>query len=310
MFKNEPKYIFYAGKGGVGKTSCAAAAALSYSKKGKKTLILSTDPAHSLSDSFRKKIGGDVKKLKENLYAVEIDPKKAIEEYKEKLAPQMEKLEFLKGLGMDDMFDIAGNTPGIDEFAAFDKFMQFMQSGEYDIIVFDTAPTGHTLRFLSMPDVLDSWLGKMIKIKMKLSGFTGMFKKILPFGEQEEEKIDSDSLYEMKRRLEEAKKILTDKKKTAYNIVMIPENMSIYESERALETLKEYEIFVKSAVINQLIPINKSCHFCTEKRKIQQERIKDIAKRFKGLEIKQVPLFKEEVNGFPMLEKVAKHLKV
>ena len=302
--------MFYAGKGGVGKTSCAAAAALAISEK-KKTLIISTDPAHSLSDSFGRKIGGEVKELKKNLFAVEIDPKRAMEEYKEKLQPQMEKFEFLKGLGMEDTFDIAGSTPGIDEFAAFDKFIQYMQSGEYDVIVFDTAPTGHTLRFLSMPDVLDSWLGKMIKLRMKLSGFTGMFKKLLPFGGDEEEpKVDSDQLEKMKKRLEDAKKILTDGKKTTYNIVTIPENMAIYESERSWETLKEYGIPVKSIIINQIIPENKSCKFCTDKRKIQLERVRDIGKRFKGLKIQQLPLFKDEVQGFDMLKKVSRYLDI
>ena len=104
MFKRKTKYIFYSGKGGVGKTSCAASVALAFAKKGKKTLILSTDPAHSLSDSFREKIGGEVMELKKNLFAVEIDPKKAMEEYKQKMAPQMEKMEFLKGLGLDETF--------------------------------------------------------------------------------------------------------------------------------------------------------------------------------------------------------------
>ncbi|MBN2042544.1 MAG: ArsA family ATPase, partial [Candidatus Aenigmarchaeota archaeon] len=161
--KKETTYHFFSGKGGVGKTSVSAATALHFSRNGKKTLIISTDPAHSLSDSFETKIGGEVKELRKNLFAVEIDPKKAMQEYKERLMPKIENMGMLKGLGLDDTFDIAGMTPGIDEIAAFDKFLQYMQSKDYDIIVFDTAPTGHTLRFLSLPDVLDSWVGKMIK---------------------------------------------------------------------------------------------------------------------------------------------------
>lgn len=304
------EYYLFAGKGGVGKTSVAAATALWFSKKRKKVLIISTDPAHSLSDSFDKKIGGEVKKIDKNLYAVEIDPQLAMEEYKEKLAPKMEKLEFLKGLGMEDTFDYAGMMPGIDEMAAFDKFMQFMDSKEYDIIIFDTAPTGHTLRFLSLPDVLDSWVGKMIKIRMKFSGMANLVKKVLPFGNPEEQgdKVGVDHLEEMKKRIETARDVLSNPEKTHYNIVMIPEAMSIYESERSLEVLKQYNIPVKSVVVNQLIPDNHKCEFCKEKRRMQQERLKDIMNRFRKFSIMTLPMFREEIRGRKTLEKAGKEL--
>lgn len=316
MFKNiinkerNTQYMFYAGKGGVGKTSVAAATALWFSKKGKKVLIISTDPAHSLSDSFEKRVGGELKKLDNNLFAVEIDPKRAMEEYKEKLMPKMENIEFLKGLGLDDMFDFAGMTPGIDEMAAFDKFLQYMDSKDYDIIIFDTAPTGHTLRFLSLPDVLDSWVGKMIKIRMRFSGVTNLVKKILPFGnpEEENENIGTEQLEGMKKRIEFAKGILSDPKKTHYNIVMIPEAMSIYESERSLETLAQYKIPVESVIVNQLIPENSKCGFCREKRKTQQERMSEIRKRFDRFRILELQLFKHEVKGLKSLEHVANEL--
>jgi arsenite-transporting ATPase len=306
--KRNPEYFLFAGKGGVGKTSMAAAAALYFSKHGKKTLIISTDPAHSLSDSFEIKIGGDIRKLRKNLYAVEIDPKKAMQEYKERFIPQIEKVDFLKGLGLEDTFDFAGMTPGIDEIAAFDKFLQYMQSKEYDIIIFDTAPTGHTLRFLSLPDVLDSWVGKMIKIRMKFSNIANMLKKFLPFGESEDSEVGTEQLDAMKKRIEEARKILSDPKKTHYNIVTIAEAMSIFESERSIEVLKQYKIPIETIIVNQLIPENKKCPFCMEKRRLQLERMKEIRKKFGGMKILEIPMFKEEVKGFDMLERVGKEL--
>ena len=206
----------------------AAATALYFSKQGKKTLVISTDPAHSLSDSFKTKIGGDVKELRKKLFAVEIDAQKSMEEYKEKLAPQIQKMEMLKGMGLEDMFDVSGSTPGIDELAAFDKFLQFINSKEFDVIIFDTAPTGHALRFLSLPDVLDSWVGKMIMIRMKLSGFMNMFKKIMPFGSPSDgPDVDVDQLEDIRKRIDEAKQILTNPVLTHYNMVLIPEIMSI-----------------------------------------------------------------------------------
>ena len=309
--KRETQFYLFGGKGGVGKTSIAAATALYFAEKGKKTLIISTDPAHSLSDSFETKIGGDIKKLRKNLFAVEIDPKKAMQDYKEKITPHMEKLEFLKGLGLDETFDFAGSTPGIDEMAAFDKFLQYMQSKDYDIIIFDTAPTGHTLRFLSLPDILDSWIGKMIGIRLKFAGVINTFKKFLPFGEtseEDEKKLGTEQLEAIKESIRKAREILSNSERTHFNLVLIPEAMSIYESERSLSILKEYGIPVKTIIVNQLIPENKGCPFCREKRRLQMERMKEIRKKFKGCDIVEVPLYKEEVKGFKMLEKVGKEL--
>ena len=307
--ERDTSYLFFSGKGGVGKTSIAAASALWLSRKGKKTLIISTDPAHSLADSFDQKIGGEVKKLGKNLFGVEIDPKMAVEEYKEKLSPQLEKVEMLKGLGLHGMFDMAESTPGIDEMAAFDKFLQYMNSREYDVIVFDTAPTGHALRFLSLPDLLDSWVGKLIKFRMKFAGVANLFKKILPFGSPDEgPQLGTEALDGMKERIEEAKKILSDPKKTEYNIVMIAEQMAILESERCIKTLQEYQIPVHTVVVNKLIPENPKCSFCTEKRREQQGRMGTIKSKFKEFRILQVPMYKNEVRGSGMLERLGKEL--
>ena len=307
--KGDTEYHFFSGKGGVGKTSMAAATALYFSNQGKKTLIISTDPAHSLSDSFKTKIGGDVCELRKKLFAVEIDPQKSMEEYKEKIAPQIQKIDALQGMGLEDVFDVGGFIPGVDELAAFDKFLQFINSKEYDIIIFDTAPTGHALRFLSLPDVLDSWVGKMIKIRMKLSGFMNMFKKILPFGDPDE---DSDmglsQLEDMKKRIQEAKQILTNPVITHYHMVIIPEIMSILESERAIATLNDYGIPVEAVIVNQIIPSNPDCGFCRAKRKQQLERIEIIKEKFSKKDIKQIELLKEEVGGFDILKGISKDL--
>ena len=304
--ERDTRYIFYSGKGGVGKTSVAAASALHLSKKNK-VLIISTDPAHSLADSFGTKIGGDVQKLGKNLYGVEIDPEKSMAEYKEMISPQLEKVSALKGLGLDDAFDMAGMTPGIDEIASFDRFLRYMHSKEYDIIVFDTAPTGHTLRLLSLPDVLDSWIGKIIKIRMRFGSIAGAVKRLIGGGEEEAD-TTLEKLEEMKKRIEDAKKILSDPERTSYNIVMIPEAMSIFEAERSFCFLKNLCIPVKSVIVNQIIPENGDCEFCSGKRKIQLKRLEEIKKAFEGLEIMELRLFREEVQGKEMLEKVGKEL--
>ena len=239
------------------------------------------------------------------MYGLEIDPAKAVEEYKEKFAGAAEKMDILKGFGLEGAFDIAGLTPGIDEVAAFDKFLWFMSSDEYDIIIFDTAPTGHALRFLSLPDVLDSWVGKMITLRLKFAGIAGMFKKLLPFGggDGEIEKFGAEQLEGMKERIKVAKKLLTDKKRTHFWLVAIPEAMSIVESERACKTLKAAHIPVEGIVVNNMVPKN-SCSFCSARRKMQEKNIATIKKTFSSLKVRQLPLFPHEVGGIQQLEKI------
>lgn len=305
MQKRNVEYHFFSGKGGVGKTSMAASAALKFARSGKKVLVISTDPAHSLGDSYDRKIGGEITKIENNLYAVEIDPQKSVEEYKEKIMPKIEGMEALKGFGLDEAMDFSSMIPGIDEIAAFDKFLRYMKSEEYDIIVFDTAPTGHALRFLSLPDILDSWVGKIIKIRMRFAGIAGMIKKILPFGDSGEDgSMGLEELEKMKKRIEEAKILLTDPERTHYNIVTIPEEMSILESERSIKILEQSRIPVKSVIVNQVTPENNHCSFCETRRMNQLEKIKKIKEKFGKYKIYQVPLFREEIRGIKKLEEL------
>jgi arsenite-transporting ATPase len=199
-------------------------------------------------------------------------------------------------------------TPGIDELASFDRFLRHMTSREYDVIAFDTAPTGHTLRLLSLPDILDSWVGKLIRLRMRLSSITGAFKRLLSAGEEDEEDSALEHLEALKKRIEQAKAILTDPDRTEYNIVMIPEAMSIYETQRSVCFLKDICIPVHSLIVNQIIPENSHCEFCKEKRKLQLGRLAEIRKEFPKKEIHELHLFKDEVRGKKMLEKVAREL--
>ncbi|RLJ01446.1 MAG: arsenic-transporting ATPase [Candidatus Aenigmatarchaeota archaeon] len=299
------KYEFFGGKGGVGKTTMAAARALWLSKKGYKVLIISTDPAHSLSDSFEKRIDGEVKKIGKNLYGVEIDPEKAVQEYREKMSAEMEQLEML---GLGEEMDLASMTPGIDEMAAFDRFMRYMDDGDYDYVIFDTAPTGHTLRFLSLPEIMNSWIGKIIKIRMRFSQITGMFKKLLPFGDEEERDTGLEILERMKERITRAREVMKDPQRTTFTMVMIPEEMSIFETERAMESLEDYSIPVKRIIVNQIIPENPHCEFCRTKRKQQMDRLKRIKKSFKDKEILEAQMFEHEIKGMKSLERLGRLL--
>ncbi|MDZ4170721.1 MAG: TRC40/GET3/ArsA family transport-energizing ATPase, partial [Methanobacteriaceae archaeon] len=241
--KGKTSFVFVGGKGGVGKTTVSAATALWMSKSGKKTLVISTDPAHSLGDSLERPIGHYPTPITENLFAVEVDPEVAMEQYQAKMKEQQ---AMNPGMGMDmlqDQMDMASMAPGIDETAAFDIFMQYMTTNEYDVVIFDTAPTGHTLRLLSFPEMMDSWVGKMIKIRRQMGSMAKAFKNILPFmGDEEEEDHALEDMEVTKKRIREARDIMADPDRTSFKMVIIPEEMSIYESERAMEALEKYNI--------------------------------------------------------------------
>ncbi len=299
------KYYLFAGKGGVGKTTMASSLALLLSKNSK-VLLISTDPAHSLSDIFEAKIGSKETKIDENLFAIEISPEDAYKEYKRIISSTN------LNLPMNLDFDLTledFETPGIDEATAFMKFVDLIDNANYDHIIFDTAPTGHTLRFLSLPDVLDSWLGKMIKLRLKLESIFATFKALIPFMKKEEEKDNSlELLEELKRKVENCKKVLKDSKKTKVNIVMIPEDLSIFESERAIKQLAKYGIKVSNIIVNKIQP-QCSCNFCQARINMQREKMKVIRSKFSNIRIIEVPFFEREVKGKKMLWEVANYLQ-
>ena len=309
--KGETTFVFIGGKGGVGKTSISAATAIWLAKQGKKTLIVSTDPAHSLSDSFETSIGHAPTLIMNKLYAVQIDPEIAMEQQQAELeskktsatGDQMEGLDLL-----GDQLDLASSAPGADEAVAFEVFLQVMTTNEYDVVVFDTAPTGHTLRFLSFPDLMDSWVGKMIKVKTKLGSFASSFKNLIPFMGDDNDPQSTAELEETKRKIDEAKKIMSNPERTSFKMVVIPEEMSIYESDRAMESLAKNQMTVDGVVVNQIMPDIDDCEFCKARHSLQQKRMALIRQKFSHQTIAEIPLFKEEVKGIAKLEEVAEIL--
>ena len=303
-------FIFVGGKGGVGKTSISAATALWTAKKGKKTLIVSTDPAHSLSDSLETNISHYPVLIRENLYAVEIDPNIAMEQKQAELDSQKSVASPDQAMGLDilgDQLDLASSAPGADEAAAFDVFLQVMTTNEYDIVVFDTAPTGHTLRLLSFPELMESWVGKMINVKTKLGSFTNAFKNLIPFMDGDDPGATED-LEETKRKIDEAKIVLSNPDQTTFKMVVIPEEMSIYESERAIEALTKFNMTTDSIIVNQIMPDIDNCDFCKSRYSLQQKRLSLIHQKFQDKTIAEIPLFKEEVKGIKKLDELAKVL--
>jgi arsenite-transporting ATPase len=315
------KIIMFGGKGGVGKTTCASSAAIWAAKQGRNTLIISTDPAHSLGDSLKMDLSPGVPTPVEeidNLTALEINPKADMSELQG--LTNVNPMQNM-GLGgmmegfplMDDIQEMSSmSPPGIDEALAFAKVLEFVETEHnYDLVVFDTAPTGHTLRFLSLPETLSGWIGKMLKMRLKLGNFLGSIKSF--FTRDEKEKDNSLELLEkLNDSILKAREDLINPEKNSFVIVMIPEEMAISETGRLLNQLIKYNIPASNIIVNQLLKESMDlCDFCQSRRKMQQRNLNKIINIFQEeLEknIITIPLFKEEVRGTEKLQEFGKEL--
>ncbi|WP_254537445.1 ArsA family ATPase [Halomarina litorea] len=340
-----PEYVLYGGKGGVGKTTMAAASALASANDGTATLAISTDPAHSLSDVLETDIPSEPTRIREDmpLYAVEIDPE-AADSPLESAGLGMGAggaggpggagsddggdgplggMGVGEGLGQADaMFGgmnpmSAGAMPGADETAAMQLLLEYLDDDRFDRVVVDTAPTGHTLRLLQLPEALDSMMGRVLQFREQMSGMLGDMPG--PFGDGDA--ADVDGLREFADRIERLRAALQDPERTDFRVVMVPERLSVVESERLIRELDDFGIPVSTVVVNRVTedlenvvdvesgwvvsPNPENCEFCAKRWESQQEALSRAQEVFRGHDVKRVPLFAEEVSGETMLRVVA-----
>ncbi|KAK7391139.1 hypothetical protein VNO78_19542 [Psophocarpus tetragonolobus] len=316
------KYYMLGGKGGVGKTSCAASLAVKFANNGHPTLVVSTDPAHSLSDSFAQDLTGGALVPVEGpdypLFALEINPEKSREEFRnaaQKSGGSGVK-DFMDGMGLGMIADQLGELklgelldsppPGLDEAIAISKVMQFLESQEYSMftrIVFDTAPTGHTLRLLSLPDFLDASIGKILKLRQKIASATSAIKSV--FGQEETKQNAADKLEKLRERMIKVRDLFRDTDSTEFVIVTIPTVMAVSESSRLSASLKKENVPVKRLIVNQILPPSTSdCKFCAMKRKDQMRALDIILNdpELSSLLMIQAPLVDVEIRGVPALK--------
>ncbi len=311
---NDPnkRMILFGGKGGVGKTSISSATAIYLAEQGDKVLIISTDPAHSLSDAFSQDLsGGEVIQIEGvdgDLCGLEISPEKGTEEVKHMLEEEGvsdELNQSLSMLGLDDLTsDLHQNTPpGMDEAVALSQVMQIARQGDYDRIILDTAPTGHTIRLLSLPEFLDSFLGRLLKMRVKLSNTLAFFKSMV--GMEAEKDRSVEIMEKLKENILQIREDLQNHTETEFVVVSIPTLMSVYESERLLVALTEQNILVRNVVINQIMPRNESCPFCSARYHSQQEVLEYARQVFSDYVQTELPYLAEEVKGVEKLRKLA-----
>ncbi|KAM7263927.1 hypothetical protein ACFE04_001610 [Oxalis oulophora] len=316
------KYYLLGGKGGVGKTSCAASLAVKFANSGHPTLVVSTDPAHSLSDSFAQDLtGGGLVRVDGPdcpLFALEINPENAREEFRSATGVNGGSgvRDMMNGMGLGMIADQLGDLklgelldtppPGLDEAIAISKVMQFLDSPKYNMftrIVFDTAPTGHTLRLLSLPDFLDASIGKILKLREKISLATSAIKSV--FGKGEAKQSVSEKLEQLRERMIKVRNLFRDADSTEFVIVTIPTVMAVSESSRLHASLKKENVPVKRLIVNQILPPSASdCKFCTMRRK-DQMRALDMVRNdseLSSLTLIEAPLVDVEIRGVPALK--------
>ncbi|CAJ2629588.1 ATPase GET3B [Trifolium pratense] len=319
----ERKYYMLGGKGGVGKTSCAASLAVKFANNGHPTLVVSTDPAHSLSDSFAQDLTGGALVQVDGpdypLFALEINPEKARDDFRDAAKQNGGSTgvkDFMDGMGLGMIVDQLGELklgelldtppPGLDEAIAISKVMQFLESQEYKMftrVVFDTAPTGHTLRLLSLPDFLDASIGKILKLRQKIASATSAIKSV--FGQEKNPQDAADKLEKLRERMIKVRDLFRDTDATEFVIVTIPTVMAVNESSRLSASLKKENVPVKRLIVNQILPPSASdCKFCAVKRK-DQTRALDVIRsdpELSSLSMIQAPLVDVEIRGVPALK--------
>ena len=299
--KELKKIVIFGGKGGVGKTTAAASYALGAAKKDpkRKMLVFSTDPAHSLSDSFAEQIGELKKGVAgyKNLDAMEIDPGKWFEELKQRYRSWTDELfASLSGRsGMEIQFDreamrelVELTPPGIDEIAALGTISELLDQNRYDSIILDTAPTGHLIRFLELPEVALSWIRTFMKLLLK-------YQNVVRASEVAEE------LVALSKSIKRVLALLTDPELCEFVGVAIPERMSLEETVDLAQSLAKLKVPFKKLVINGVMPEDaaKQCRFCKARRKGHLEVAEEFKKKFRrrSIELIIAPQQPHEITG-------------
>jgi arsenite-transporting ATPase len=297
---NDLELIIFGGKGGVGKTSCAIATAVALSENFK-TLLISTDPAHSVSDCLEQQIGFNLVKIEgtTNLSAIEVVADEALSGFITEHQDELKKLlETSTSLDKDDIEEMLSlSIPGIDEVMSFKTIIDFIEEGKFDKYVVDTAPTGHALRLISSPKLLDEWIKVAAKMRWKYRYMITSFS-----GSYQPDAVDT-FLLGLKKTVKRIGNILGNNTKCEFIPVCIPEAMAIMETRRLLSILGKSEIIARQIIVNNVM-FSDGCDYCKRRKAGQMPYLKEIGETFSKLNMVEVPMFAEEIKGMEALKKL------
>jgi len=316
VFEQNPdrRYIMYGGKGGLGKTTFSAATAYWLAKQGKKVLVFSVDPQASLSDIFERDIfGKGPVEIMPNLFAQEIDADRRIKEYQDEI-----RQKILDMYGMDQVpeeienyIQAAAAEPAMEESAIFDEVVDIVVGGKYDYYIYDLVPLGHALYYLSMASVYDQWIDKITALRAEMEEYSQVAAVMQRKKETEEDKILKE-LQEIKYRINTSSSILTDKQKTAFFFVVVPEEMIILDTQKAAGLFAKFQVPLSGYIVNRVIPpelANQDIpEYLRNRLEMQKGYLKKIDEIFGADVLARIPEFERDITGLPMIEKVANAL--
>uniref|UniRef100_A0A7S2SEK5 ATPase ASNA1 homolog n=1 Tax=Rhizochromulina marina TaxID=1034831 RepID=A0A7S2SEK5_9STRA len=322
------QWIFVGGKGGVGKTTTSCCLAIQLAKVRQKVLVVSTDPAHNLSDAFAQKFSKEPTQVNgfENLFCMEIDPDVEVDELAElngsAAGGAMGGIQKL-------MQDLTQAIPGIDEAMSFAELMKQVQTMDYDVIVFDTAPTGHTLRLLSFPTMLGKAFDKIMALKNSFGGLLSQFSSMMGSQMPSEEML-LGRLEQTREVIERVNLTFKDPTKTTFVCVCIPEFLSLYETERLVQELTKFDIDTHNVVVNQVLFPDKDAQELSEwytteepklspearellgkllaRKRMQDKYVNQIWDLYEDFHVVLMPLLNHEVRGSDKLRAFSEHL--
>jgi arsenite-transporting ATPase len=305
------RYIMFGGKGGLGKTTFSAATAFWLAQQGHKVLVFSVDPQASLSDIFQQDIfGKGAVKVMDNLYAQEIDADSHIKNYQNEIRKKILDMYGLPEVPeeIEHYIQAASAEPAMEESAIFDAVVDIVVGGDYDYYIYDLVPLGHALYYLSMAKVYDEWINRITKLREEMRQHEEMVARIKRQKTTEEDMVLHELQY-IKNRINQSSGILTDRQKTAFFFVVVPEEMIILDTQKAAGLFAKFDVPIAGYVVNRVLPPELAGQdipaYLKNRLKMQGRYLEEIDKTFGKQVISRVPELERDVTGLKMIEKLA-----
>jgi arsenite/tail-anchored protein-transporting ATPase len=309
----ERRYVMFGGKGGLGKTTFSAATAWWLARRGNKVLVFSVDPQASLSDIFQRDIfGKGPVEIVDNLWAQEIDADRRVKDYQDEIRQKILDMYSLDKVPdeIEEYIEAASAEPAMEESAIFDSVVDIVVEGDYDYYIYDLVPLGHALYYLSMAKVYDEWIGKITHLREEMREYEEVAARIRRDQELHEDLILGE-LQDIRKRINAASRILTDREKTAFFFVLVPEEMVLIDTRKAAEMFARFDVPIGGYVVNRVLPEDLAVGdgvpaYLKNRIQLQDRYLGEIDRRFGREVLASVPELERDVTGLEMIEKLAR----
>ena len=316
VFESQPdrRYIMFGGKGGLGKTTLSATSAFWLAQQGKRVLLFSVDPQASLSDIFQRDIfGKGPVPIMENLWAQEVDANRRIKDYQEEIRKKILDMYGFEKVPeeIDNYIAAASAEPAMEESAIFDAVVDIIVRADYDYYIYDLVPLGHALYYLSMAKVYDEWINKITKLREDMRQYDQVAATMRREETVQEDQILSELTY-IKDRINASSRILTDKARTAFFFVVVPEEMILLDTRKAAELFAKFDVPLSGYIVNRVLPADLGAGtippYLRNRIAMQKKYLDDIKISFGDEVLAYVPEMERDVTGLPMIERLARRL--